>query len=136
MLNLKVFALEMPHLSIYATSMHLSVPQGSVLGPSWFSIYTYPIHDIILKRDLYYHIYADDTQLYLSFRPSRCLADQSIGHMELCIDDIRARMRNNFLKLNDDKTEFMLFCSCQQLSKIVIPQITIGNANINQVTQA
>ena len=40
--------------------------QGSVLGPSLFSIYLYPHPSIISKYpNIYYHLYADDIQLYM-----------------------------------------------------------------------
>ncbi|XP_071959927.1 uncharacterized protein [Antedon mediterranea] len=45
-----------------ASFLNFSVPQGSVHGPQWFTIYLHPIRDIISKYDLCYHVYADDTQ--------------------------------------------------------------------------
>ena len=45
-------------------------------------------------------------------------------------------MRQNFLKLNDEKTEFLLFGSRQQLSKVSLPFITIGDSQITPSSQA
>ena len=88
--------------------LEYSVPQGSVLGPQWFTVYTSPVRDIILKYNLNYHVYADDTQLYITFKSSQEPADSCITMLEKCIQEIRSWMRQNFLKLNDENTEFLL----------------------------
>ncbi|PIK59836.1 hypothetical protein BSL78_03291 [Apostichopus japonicus] len=119
-----------------AVVLDYSVPQGSVLGPQLFTIYTYPVRDIILKYNLQYHVYADDTQIYFSFKSCQHDADSSLRIMENCIQEIRCWMQQNFLKLNDDKTEFVLFGSRQLLSKISLPFIRIGDSQIVPVSQA
>ena len=112
------------------------VPQGSVLGPQWFTVYTSPVRDIIWKYNLNYHVYADDTQLYITFKSSQEPADSCITMLEKCIQEIRSWMRQNFLKLNDEKTEFLLIGLRQQLSKVSLPFITIGDSQITPSSQA
>ena len=50
------------HLAV----LQYRVPQGSVLGPILFSLYTNPISSIIHSHSsINYHFNADDTQLYI-----------------------------------------------------------------------
>ena len=83
------------------------VPQGSVLGPILFSIYSQPICDIARKYGVEIHTYADDTELYLTSKSSDSM-DPCIEKMQQCISEIRDWMSRNTLKLNDDKTEVLL----------------------------
>ena len=79
------------------------VPQGSVLGPILYSMYTAPIADVIKRHGMGFHFYADDTQLYMSFNPVDVLQSKSL--IERCIQDVQQWMVVNKLKLNGDKTE-------------------------------
>ena len=65
--------------------------------------------------------YADDSQLYLAFKPSKELVVQqnAIAKIENCIDDIRKWMVVFKLKLNDVKTECMVVGSNRQLAKVI-----------------
>ena len=65
------------------------------------------------------HCSADDTQLYVSFKPDDANAqDDAICAMEDCIKDIRNWLIEGRLLLNDDKTEFLVIRTRQQLNKL------------------
>ena len=92
--------------------MEFGVPQGSVLGPILFTCYTRPIANIIRRHDIPHHFYADDTQLYVSFRPRDAASrEETVARVEACVRDIRAWMAAHYLKLNDDKTELLVLSS-------------------------
>jgi hypothetical protein len=93
-------------------SLSYGIPQGSVVGPLFFVLYTCCLGTIIRKYNICYHMYADDVQLYLSFDPKVNGAAQfAISQLSTCISEISEWMRTNKLKLNDEKTEFFIASS-------------------------
>ena len=66
--------------------LNCGVPQGSVPGPLLYVLYTSPVADILKRHNLIYHLYADDTQLYVSFKlGSDDLLSSAKSSIEICV---------------------------------------------------
>ena len=83
------------------------VPQGSILGPILFLLYISEIEMIAQMHGFMIHMYADDMQLYISFKRNDLL--NTVSTIEHCLRHIKLWMSSNFLKINESKTQLMLF---------------------------
>ena len=68
----------------------------------------------------YYHLYADDTQLYISF-DTDCCADlyEAKLRVQRCVEEIDLWMCKNLLKLNQDKTELVVIAPNFEIDQIL-----------------
>ena len=72
------------------------VPQGSVLGLILFIIYTMPLSRIAQRYGIQMHMYADNTQSYVSYDVTDMEQRQEIiERLENCISDIQSWMITN-----------------------------------------
>ena len=113
-----------------STPVLQGVPQGSVLGARLYTLYVRPMSEICKRHDIHYHSYADDTQLYVHYdRNSDISMREAITKLEYCITEIGQWMTHNCLKLNQDKTEWLIFNGSAISKKVTL---TVGEHTIEQ----
>lgn len=109
--------------SRYVTS---GVPQGSILSPLMFAIYTHHLPSIIKYCKI--HMYADDVQVYISVYPQNI--HEAIHQLNQDLQAIANMSDLHSLKLNPKKSNIILFGSQSRVDAIV----DIARVNINHET--
>ncbi len=116
------------------TTLTCGVPQGSVLGPVMFIMYTADLPSIVQQHGLSLHLYADDTQIYGSCRPDD--TNQLTEVVQHCLDDVAAWMQSNRLQLNSDKTEVMWFTTQRRQQQLPVSAIRVNGSDVLPVSSA
>ena len=88
------------------SDLTLWVPQGSFLGLLLFTLNTAPLSGLISRHAISYPLYADDSQLYVSFSSGDSAA--ALNGWQSCLTSVQCWMSTIKLKLNPDKTELIL----------------------------
>ena len=98
-----------------------------------FGDYSFPVEDIFTWHRVSFHFYANETQIYVSFSIEEEV--EALKRLELCICDVLIWMAQNYLKLNDDKTDYIILGSKNSLQKVSTIPITIGDSKIQPSVQ-
>ena len=108
------------------TSLDFGVPQGSVLVPVLFILYTTPLTALIEKHCSRHEMFAIDTQL------SHSELSDLVCSLQNCVKDIGLWMEENKLKLNSDKTEAIRFSTSSSVNTTLklLHTITLSDTEI------
>jgi hypothetical protein len=98
------------------------------LGPVLFLLYTAELQEVITRHALRPHLYADDTQIYGSCRPTDINVLQD--RVAACIDEVATWMRANRLQLNTAKTEVIWFATNRRQFQLPTSGLRVGDTVI------
>ena len=113
------------------------VTQGSCLSSLLFFIYSSKLFNIVSRHLPNVHAYADDTQLYLAFKPINYANETAaVSSIQSCIRDLQNWMLMDKLKLNYLNL-FLILGTRQQLEKVITShlKLVVGESHIYVLQQ-
>ena len=109
-------------------SISCGVPQGSVLGPAYFLLYSANVFEIARRYGFLIHGYADDLQLYQHCASSDM--DSLNIRFVSCLQGFEEWMSRNRLRLNASKTEVIWLGSSRRLKNLTLPAVVLSGCLI------
>ena len=121
------FSVHIDSFSSNTKTINFSIPQGSILGPTLFNCYVSTLMEIIPENEEnFVSGYADNHAIINTFHPENIDISPKLVS-DICIKDW---MNRNQLKMNDAKTEFIVFGSKHQVQRNDLKSLNIDNTTV------
>ena len=127
------FEIKINESSSVPITVNYSVPQGSINGPIYFTCYCSTLEQC-LDRNLDIFGYADDHGIRGSCHCNSDSVQKTLSDISTSLDNIKDWMVKNRLKMNNDKTEFIVFGSRKLLPKCVTTNVQVGNFEVERIS--
>ena len=128
-LNNRSFQVQVDSVVLDTIGVPYAVSQGSLLGPVLFICYITTVDDIIQGTSTSLLGYADDHAFYKSFLPTDEFS--ALKNLTEMTNRIRNWIRQSFLKMNDSKTEIVIFGTHSQCNKITMTTMEVSKTSVN-----
>jgi hypothetical protein len=110
------------------------VPQGSCAGPVIFTLYIAALNRVVKKYPVQLHGYADDHKVAVQIQAGNTENEtRALEQLSACLADITSWMAKYKLKMNNDKTEIIVYGTKQQLAKVNLSGINVGGCFVRCV---
>ena len=101
---------------------HTGVPQSSILGPVSFTVYLIPLFHFLDGLNIYYHFYANDSQLMFDFNYNQSEISETVRKISSVFESLK-------LKTNQEKTEVIIFKSKRSIFRVP-PEMDINYTKV------
>ena len=102
------------------------VPQGSVLGPVLFCIYTIGLSRLLENHGIAFQLFADDTQFYFTLNNVTRVEEK----LSTIMEDVGNWMKSKHLKLNAEKTECLIVGKNSDLRRFEFSTLCANNSDL------
>ena len=116
--------------------LRFGVPQGSCAGPVIFTLYISALKRVVQMYPADLYGYADDHKIAFSFLAgNQSNVSEVLAQLDSCLKDVITWMSTYKLKMNESKTEIIIYGTKQQLDKLNIDCINVGSVEVKCVDQ-